>query len=401
LSNLRVWSLLIIGLDTAPVAASARRAGYEVYAVDYFGDQDVRRLCADSLSIVEEKPGKSCGKVGRDFSPEKLVSLARLLAKRHRIDGILLSSGVEDSPSALSDLAEIAPVLASPLGRIAAVRDKASFFSELERLGIPHPQTTMARGVREAEIFAWRVGYPVVVKPETGFGGAGILLARDREELAGAFAGNTRRLLVQEYVVGTPASVSLISSGERAVALTVNEQLIGVRELGLKGQFGWCGNIVPLSGPGSVLERAKAVASKIVERFGLVGSVGVDMVISQDGVPRVVEVNPRFQGTLECVEAVTGLNLVKLHAEACLRGEVPEPVPVTGVSARLIVYAPKRVSIPDISGVRGVRNLPFVGVIVEEGEPVCSVFSIGEKRGSCLSTAMERANEVLGLLSSA
>jgi predicted ATP-grasp superfamily ATP-dependent carboligase len=398
LSNLKVRSLLIIGLDTTPIATSASRAGYEVYAVDYFGDQDVRRLCADSLSIVEEKPGKSCGKVGRDFSPEKLVRFARLLTKRHRIDGILLSSGVEDSPSALSDLAELAPILASPPEHIANVRDKASFFSELERLGISHPQTTRARGVREAELFARRVGYPVVVKPETGFGGAGILLARNREELAGAFAGNSKRLLVQEYVVGTPASVSLISSGERAVALTVNEQLIGVRELGLKEQFGWCGNIVPLSGPEGVSERARAVASRIVEHFGLVGSIGVDMVISRDGVPWVVEVNPRFQGTLECVEAVTGLNLVKLHVETCVRGAVPETPPVTGASARLIVYAPTRICVPDLSGVEGVRDLPIEAVIVEEGEPVCSVFSAGEDRRHCLSAAFARARDVLSLL---
>ena len=393
-----IRSLLVVGLDTAPVASSASRAGYEVYAADYFGDRDIRRVCIDCLSIIDEKPGRSCGKIGRDFSPEKLTELAVLIAKRYRIDGILLSSGVEDSPRALSTLAKLAPVLASPPERIAMTRDWIRFFSELRRLGFRHPRTFRVRGFSEAVMAAGKLGYPLVVKPGTGFGGVGISLARNREELTDALGEGSGRSLVQKYVAGTPASVSLISSGRRVLALTVNEQVLGVRELGQRERFGWCGNIVPLYRRKEDLDRAKDAAQKIVGHFGLVGSVGVDMVISEDGVPWVVEVNPRFQGTLECVEAVTGLNLVKLHTDACVRQAIPESVSTTVFCTRLIVYAPERVLVPDLAGVRGVRNLPVAGVIVEEGEPVCSVVATGESRGSSLSGAMGEARKALDLL---
>lgn len=39
LSGLGIRSVLAVGaVDVAPVAASARRAGYDVYAADYYGD---------------------------------------------------------------------------------------------------------------------------------------------------------------------------------------------------------------------------------------------------------------------------------------------------------------------------------------------------------------------------
>src|SRR6185295_2458917 len=83
--------------------------------------------------------------------------------------------------------------------------------------------------------------YPVVVKPGRGAGCEGVCLARNARELrrAVAIARNARgsgRLVLQEYVMGRAASVSLLADGRRAVALTVNAQSVrsdfGVRPWG-------------------------------------------------------------------------------------------------------------------------------------------------------------------------
>ena len=38
-------SLLLVGMDLVGLALSAKKAGYSVYAADYFGDLDLRKAC--------------------------------------------------------------------------------------------------------------------------------------------------------------------------------------------------------------------------------------------------------------------------------------------------------------------------------------------------------------------
>jgi len=111
-------------------------------------------------------------------------------------------------------------------------------------------------------------------------------------------------------------------------------------------------------------------------------------VISKEGVPYVVEVNPRFQGTLECVERTLNMNIVKAHVEACVQGKLPtiEKSP-SAFCVRLILFAPQRSVVPDLSVFEEVRDIPLPGVIIEEGEPVCSIVVDGANRNSSLREA--------------
>lgn len=53
----------------------------------------------------------------------------------------------------------------------------------LSGLGLPHPATALVRTMAEAQRLAGVLGYPLVVKTLTGFGGRGVGLARDSDEL--------------------------------------------------------------------------------------------------------------------------------------------------------------------------------------------------------------------------
>ncbi len=117
--------------------------------------------------------------------------------------------------------------------------------------------------------------------------------------------------------------------------------------------------------------------------------------ISPDAVPYVVEVNPRFQGTLECVEKVAGVNLTMAHMQACLDHTLPNPQLRTHYScARVILYAHHRSIIPNLSSVEGVRDVPFPQVIIEKGEPVCSLITDGKTGHMALKDARNRAHHI-------
>ena len=386
-----IYNLLVIGMDVVSLATSAKKAGYKVYAVDYFGDQDLKRVCHETLSIVKQTPLVTCGQLNTNFNPEALLQLTRELLKKNAIDATLLSSGLDDSSDVLFELNDTIPILGNHPHVIERIRDKMEFFQELKRLGIPHPETAMAENFQEARKKARDIGYPVLVKPSRGFAGVGIRKARGPKELKQAFRDASiidEKVLIQEHISGAPASVSLISSTNEAITLTLNEQLLGVSEVGQEEPFGYCGNVVPLVATGAVMDKCKSVAEKITSHFGLIGSNGVDLVISKEDIPYVVEVNPRFQATLECIEQVLEINMVEAHVKACVQGNLPTIAKKTAVfCTRLILFAPQRSVVPDLSVFEEVRDIPLPRVIIEKGEPVCSIVVEGADRNSSLRKA--------------
>ncbi len=393
-----IHNILVIGIDVVSLATSATKAGYKVYAVDYFGDQDLKRVCHENLSIVKQTPGISCGQLSTNFNPHALLQLTKGLLKKNVIDATLLSTGLDDSSDVLRELNDVIPILGNHPQVIKRIRDKTKFFQELKRLGVHHPETAMTENFEEARKKAKDIGYPVLVKPSKGFGGVGIRKAQDPKELKQAFQDASlvdEEVLIQEYISGISASVSLISSANETIALTLNEQLLGVDKVGQEEPFGYCGNVVPLVTTRSIMDSCKNIGERITSHFDLIGSNGIDFVISEEGILYVVEVNPRFQATLECVERILGINMVEAHVKACLQEKLSTITQKNAVfCTRLILFAPQRSVVPDLSAFEEVRDIPIPEVIIEKGEPVCSIVVEGANREFSLRKTMTIVEQI-------
>jgi hypothetical protein len=379
-----IKNVLVVGVDTVAVASSAKRAGYAVYAADYFSDVDLQMVCSECMAMIAQGKGKSCGRITSNFKPEALLEMAKNLSKKHRMDAVLLSSGLDDHFHILYELNDLIPILGNSPSVIQNVREKPKFFDALKRLKVPHPETVIVKDVLEAKAAAAKIGYPVIVKPIKGFGGTSVKLARNPIEVERAFSEVSalgENVLVQTFINGVHASMSILVADENVEILSINEQLLGLASVFQHEPFGYCGNIVPLHVANSTFEKCKVIAEKIALYFGLKGSNGVDIVISKSGTPYVIEVNPRFQGTLECVEKVFGINMVKSHIHACLYGVLPEiRDKPSNFCTRLILYAPKRVLVPNLTVFQEVRDIPFPESIIEKGEPLCSILTVGKTR---------------------
>jgi len=403
LARTEIRNLLVIGIDTVFVAASAKSAGYNVYAVDYFDDVDLQQACVTYESAKKHKNTESHMEVKINFNPRALLEMAKTLSEKHRIDAVLLSSGLDDYTDILCELNGTVPILGNSPDIIRSIRERKKFFNALEKLGVPHPETAVVENLFEAKEAAAKMGYPVVVKPSKGFGGVDVRLASNPLELEKVFqiAKIDGDVVVQKLIRGIHASISILAGKRSIQVLSINEQLLGLPSVYQNEPFGYCGNIVPLQVTNSIFEKCRLIAEKIALHFGLKGSNGIDIVISKDGTPYVIEVNPRFQGSLGCIEKVLELNLVNAHVKACLYDELPAIKPPSKFCTRLVLYAPNRVITPDLTTLRGIWNIPPPHSIIEKGEPICSVLTEGENRETSLRKAKSLAKIIYNKLQSA
>ena len=205
----------------------------------------------------------------------------------------------------------------------AAVRraaDKSRLPGLLARAGIEHPETAVISAGSNARAAATRIGYPVVVKPARGAGCGGVRLARGPRELGVAIAeahraNGTGPLVMQRFVVGRAASVSLIADGHRAVPMAVSAQRV-TAAAGLS----YHGGSTPFDHP--LAEAAALAASRTCAAIpGLRGYVGVDLVLTSSA-PVVIEVNPRLTMSYLGLRAVLEENVAALALEAC-HGRLP------------------------------------------------------------------------------
>ncbi len=400
-----VDNLVVVGIDTACVARSAVEMGYKTYVVDHFGDVDIRRVCLKYKATIEQAEGASSERIAQQFRPDTLLKNLRSLVRENKIDTVLLSSGLDDWFNILQQVDELAPILGNSPEVVRDVRNRTSFFSGLQSLSIPFPRTMIVSDAERVEDEAEKIGYPVLIKPLRGFGGFGIESADDAETLKQVFpdvAAPGEKVVVQEFIKGIHVSISIIVADGHVEILTINEQLLGLCQAFQLEPFGYCGNVVPASLPDSIFEGCKLLAEKIAKHFSLVGSNGIDLVISKDGTPYVIEVNPRFQGSLECVERVLGINLVHSHVAACINGTLPGVQPTRErYCTRLLLYAPHRVIVPDLTSLEWARDVPLPGSVVEKGEPLCSVLTDAGTRVSSFEEAQRKANLIYRLLRSA
>jgi len=388
-------NLLLVGLDLVAMAKSAKAAGFKVYAVDYFGDYDLVKICDGCRAIIKQEAEKSSGKIEKNFNPKKFVNLVKAFLKEVPVDALLLSSGLDDSFEVLEELDELVPILGNKPEVFKKVRDKPEFFKELKRLNLLYPETIIVESLEDAKRVAKDIGYPVVVKPSKGFAGVGIRKALNPKELKKSFqvaSSIDRKVLIQEYIAGVNASISFISSANQVKVLTINEQLLGLKELGQQEPFGFCGNIVPLDVSSKTFQKCHEAAEKIASHFGLLGSNGIDFIFSNGGKPYVIEVNPRFQATFECIERALNLNIIEMHVKACLNEPLPRFSRKIGkYCTRLILFSKGQVKVENLAGLSYVRDVPFPEVIIEEGEPLCSVIAEAENRELSLKKALEKA----------
>jgi hypothetical protein len=358
--------VLIAGIATRGFAESAARAGYEVIALDGFGDLDLR---------ARARTVRMARAAGR-FSPRAAVRAARTIAR----DAVCYVASFENHPRAVRALARQGTLWGNSPTVLARVRDPVRLARAFAARGFAAPAVRLTSSTPPAD-YAW------LVKPRASGGGGGITPLRRRHRVP---AGH----YLQQRITGLAGSIVFAADGSRAVPLGLSLQLAGERAFGAEG-FRYCGSILARVEAG-VRAIAIRLAAAVTEDFGLVGVNGLDFVAA-GGVPYPLEVNPRYTASMELVERATGVSIFEIHARACA-GALPAAdlaaALAPGAIGKAIVYARRAVTAPDTRAWLEddtVRDVPTPGARIARGQPICTVFARGTDAARCRAALAQRA----------
>lgn len=354
--------ILVIGINIRHIACSASRAGHEVFAVDCYEDLDLVRCAKETDRLLRERAEESLSEYIEKFHPEAVVLGPGL--EEARVKGVL--------------------VLNNPPEKTAQVSDKLWLAQWLEKSGFPFIKTyASAEEMHSAE----DLRTPFIVKPRRGAGGVGCRRVEDPSDLLWV-----EGLIAQELIPGKAASVSVIGNGSGARALAVNEQLIGAPWTGARG-FRYSGNITPLVSPQCNIA---GMAEEIVASLDLVGSNGVDFLLTDSG-PVVVEVNSRFQGSLDTVEKATGQNVFRAHLQS-FQGRLPGRARASCFAGRAIIYATRYIEVKSDLSRPWTSDVPRPGSRIARDDPILSVRASGSDRDPVLAQLKKRAASLFAMI---
>lgn len=164
-----------------------------------------------------------------------------------------------------------------------------------------------------------------VLKPADGVSCSGIQVVESKDQIkkaASSIETNLPYFIIQDFIEGTSASVSLISDGKNAVPLSLNFQDIEFSSNGIN----YNGGQVPLSH--ELADEAKKAAKIAVESIGgLKGYVGVDMILGDE--VHLVEINSRITTPYVALRNILDFNLGGAILDS-INGKLPSKISLNG-----------------------------------------------------------------------
>lgn len=227
---------------------------------------------------------------------------------------------------------------------IEKASNKMKIYKILKKIGLRIPETLMVdthENIKQIKRMVGELGFPLVFKPVDGVGCCGLSVVRDESQIVAAVnkimkESLNKRFIAQRLIKGVAASVSLISTGEEALPITLNKQMITLAPPNSDSSYN--GGIVPLR-HSSEKEALRAARMAVKSLTGLRGYIGVDMVLTRKE-PVVMEVNPRLTTSYIGLRKVVNFNPAQAMIDAVLKRRLPGNVQSSGYAFFLKVKVP-------------------------------------------------------------
>lgn len=195
--------------------------------------------------------------------------------------------------------------------------DKLETMRICDECGIPCPKTFLGDKALEFDDTGWQ--YPLVIKPRIGYGARGFNIVENRKQMETLINKVQRDFgdaLIQEYIPQTGAQYQVEAFMQKGCC----------KAIVIMDKLRW----YPLNGGSSTINvtiRDNEIEKSCIDLLkatGWVGYASLDLIRDpRDGVVKVMEINPRLNGTAKICFAA-GVNLAEMFLEEATGKNVTE-----------------------------------------------------------------------------
>lgn len=247
----------------------------------------------------------------------------------------------EDSLLALAkrknDFDQYTRIALSSIGQLNILNNKAKVATLLSELEIPAPKTYFVDSESDLDSIQGNEIFPLIIKPFRGEGTAGIKIIADPKELRKCYYETYKTFgstLIQEFINGRKYSaVFLLNKNSRVRRFFVHH---AIREYPISG------------GPTCFMESVKydpiyEYGLKLLTRVHFCGMVEMEFIVDdKDGKPKIIDVNPRFYGSLQCAIA-SGVDFPFAVFSMVMKGDIETDLSyMEGVTCRHLLFQDTR-----------------------------------------------------------
>ncbi len=254
------------------------------------------------------------------FEPLTVEDVLSIYEKEKPI-GVICQFGGQTPLNIARELSEAGvPVLGTSPETIDLAEDRDRFRQIMHRLGIPQPESGMARSYDEALGIAQRIGYPLMVRPSYVLGGRGMEIVHDDEMLKRYLNAAVEEVTPEQPVLidkfldnAIEVEADAIADGADAFVPAVMEH---IELAGVHSGDSAC-VIPPISLAPKHIDTIRDYTRRIAVELKVVGLMNIQYAIFENTV-YVLEANPRASRTVPIVSKVCGISMANLATRSML-----------------------------------------------------------------------------------
>jgi len=208
---------------------------------------------------------------------------------------------------------------------IDLAEDRDRFRLVMRKLGIPQPDSGMAKNFEEAFAIAKRIGYPLMVRPSYVLGGRAMEVVHDEEMLKfylerAVEVTPERPILIDKFLENAlECEADAIADGKTAFVPTVMEH---IELAGVHSGDSAC-VIPPVNIPKKHLDTIEKYTKDIATKLNVVGLMNIQYAIAKDTV-FILEANPRASRTVPLVSKVCNIQMARVATQIMMGKKISE-----------------------------------------------------------------------------
>ena len=193
---------------------------------------------------------------------------------------------------------EITSVPIPDFDKVKTAYDKYESVRSASNIGIPVPETYLVRNEKEMERISQRIEYPAIIKPRESEGSAeGVMRINTPEEMRDVYKKLSMiygDVVVQEYIPGGSEQMRMVN-----VLYDRNSEPVAIFTARKIREYPITGGITTF-GESTWEPEIAEMGQKLFDAWKWYGVAEIEFKVDpRDGVPKLIEVNPRFWSYLQ------------------------------------------------------------------------------------------------------